>query len=528
MPEEANMKTYQTFGTKQTPQKEPVPGKDMVQNSAEGYSFGLDKWDRLDRFLILGSEGGTYYIKEKELTKENALNLLELINEDGVRVVNRIVEISDQGRAPKNDPALFALAAVFGVGDLDARQAAEIALPKVARIGTHLFHFAAYLEQFRGWGQLAMRAVSNWYIQKDPTQLAYQVVKYQQRDGWSHRDLLRLSHPKPPNEEINSLFRWVTKGELDTKYPIQLIQAFEEAKHAEDVKTITKLIIDYNLPREAIPTQWLKQPEVWEVLLQKMPVGATIRNLGRMTSIGILGEMSDNTKIVVDRITNQEVLVKGRVHPLVLLNALNVYGKSAGVRTQWEPVRQILDALDEAFYLSFGAVEPANKRLMLALDISSSMAWRTIAGMSITPREASAALALVTANVESQYLITAFATTLEKLAISPRQRMDDAIDEVSSLRFGGTDCALPMIYAKEKGIEVDAFYVYTDSETWYGNIHPFQALQDYRNATGINAKLVVVGMQSNGFTIADPSDPGMLDVVGFDTTVPNIMTQFVK
>ena len=43
---------------------------------------------------------------------------------------------------------------------------------------------------------------------------------------------------------------------------------------------------------------------------------------------------------------------------------------------------------------------------------------------------------------------------------------------------------------------------------------------------GIGAKLVVIGMVSNGFTIADPNDAGMLDVVGFDTATPSIITDF--
>ena len=85
-----------------------------------------------------------------------------------------------------------------------------------------------------------------------------------------------------------------------------------------------------------------------------------------------------------------------------------------------------------------------------------------------------------------------------------------------------------MLYAMERKLEVDAFVVYTDSETWAGSIQPFQALQQYRQQTGIPAKLIVVGMVSNGFTIADPSDAGMMDVVGFDTNVPTIMADFVK
>ena len=43
-----------------------------------------------------------------------------------------------------------------------------------------------------------------------------------------------------------------------------------------------------------------------------------------------------------------------------------------------------------------------------------------------------------------------------------------------------------------------------------------------------NAKAVVVGMTSNGFTLADPNDRGMLDVVGFDTSVPAVISDFVR
>jgi 60 kDa SS-A/Ro ribonucleoprotein len=209
-------------------------------------------------------------------------------------------------------------------------------------------------------------------------------------------------------------------------------------------------------------------------------------------------------------------------------------------------VREIVDALDAAFYASFGNVEPTGKRMLLALDVSGSMGGGWVAGVpGLTPRDASAALALVTAATEQQYEIVGFhagrggwksgarrpgwgADGLTPLAISPRQRLDDAVRTVSNLPFGGTDCALPMRYAQAHKREIDAFVIYTDSETWAGDIHPAQALRDYRHASGIDARLVVVGMVSNGFSIADPADQGMLDVVGFDTATPQLISDFVR
>jgi 60 kDa SS-A/Ro ribonucleoprotein len=85
-----------------------------------------------------------------------------------------------------------------------------------------------------------------------------------------------------------------------------------------------------------------------------------------------------------------------------------------------------------------------------------------------------------------------------------------------------------MLYALDKEREIDAFVIYTDSETWAGDVHPARALADYRRASGIHARLVVVGIVSNGFSIADPHDPGMLDVVGFDTATPQLVSDFAR
>jgi 60 kDa SS-A/Ro ribonucleoprotein len=114
------------------------------------------------------------------------------------------------------------------------------------------------------------------------------------------------------------------------------------------------------------------------------------------------------------------------------------------------------------------------------------------------------------------------------VSISPRQRLDDVVRRTDGMPFGGTDCALPMLYAQKERIPVDVFVVLTDSETWYGKVHPIQALREYRERMGIPAKLVVVGMVSNGFTIADPNDAGTLDVVGFDTATPQLMADFAR
>lgn len=523
------------FSRGATPQTEPIPGSNQVPNAAGGYAWAVDEWSRLMRFLILGTEGGTYYVREAKLTRANAAAVERCILNDGQRVVRTIVEVSDAGRAPKNDPAIFALAMAAKLGDFETRRAAHAALPKVCRTGTHLMHFADYLQAFGGWGRGSRSAMQRWFNDRPAADVAYQAVKYQARDGWSMRDVLRLAHPKAPDAEHDAIYRWVVRGELATADPVPealaVIEGTELAKRAKTARELVTLIGKYNLPRECVPTEWLTAPDVWAALLERMPVTAMVRNLATMTRVGLLTPLGDATQTVVKRLGDRKRLLDARLHPISVLAAQKTYAAGHGVRGQhaWKPVGKIVDALDEAFYATFGAVEPAGDRVLLALDVSGSMEGGMVAGVpGLTPRVASAAMALVTAATEAKHAFVAFSTDLVELDISPKWRMDQVVKRISGMAFGGTDCAAPMLWAEKRKIPVDRFVVYTDSETWAGNMHPAEALRRYRKTMGIAAKLIVVGMVSNGFTIADPNDAGMLDVVGFDTATPQVISGFGK
>jgi 60 kDa SS-A/Ro ribonucleoprotein len=532
------------FNTRRTPQSEPIPGSAQVPNSAGGYAFAVDDWARLERFLILGSEGGSYYASERALTVENAQAVVRCLETDTARAIRTIVQVSDSGRAPKNEPSVLALAIAAGMGHTAA--ACE-ALPKVCRTGTHLFAFAEAVQGLRGWGRGLRKGIAAWYEGKAPEALAYQVAKYQRRNGWSHRDLLRLAHPATADPARQAVYRWVVggaealgsrevkRGEALTSYPEvaahlpRLLAAMDEAKTA-DRAAVIRLIREDGLPRECVPTEHLGDPAVWEALLEGMPPMAMVRNLAKMTAVGLLTPSSEATKAVRERLADGERVRKSRLHPLAILLAGATYTRGRGVKgsLSWEPVATLKDALDDAFYAAFGNVTPAGKRTLIGLDVSGSMSCGQVAGTPLTPREGAAALAMVTARTETEYQVMAFQEKLVPLDISARSGLTDVVKKTGNLPFGGTDCALPMVYATERKLEVDTFVVLTDSETWAGSIHPVQALRAYREQSGLPARLIVAGLVSNGFSIADPADAGMLDVVGFDASAPEVMSGFSR
>jgi 60 kDa SS-A/Ro ribonucleoprotein len=514
----------------------PQPDRTQVRNESGGYVYALDRWARVDRFLILSSEGGTYYATEQRLTKENAVNLVEAIREDGRRVVSRVIAISESGRAPKVQPAIFALAACAGFGDEATRSfALGEGLQRVCRTGSHLLTFCSYIEQFRGWGRGLRKGLRGWYESKSVRDLAYQVLKYQNRDGFTHRDVFRLAHPLATDAERAALYAWIVKGEVPggESQALSLLRAHAAAKASEDADAVTcaELLRATGLPREALPSAWLKEPRVWEALLPTLPATALIRNLATLTRVGLLTPKGEATPHVIARITDRAALRKARIHPIALLAALTTYKAGRGARgtATWNPVPAVVDALDAAFALAFENVAPTGARTLIGLDVSGSMSCGTIAGIpGITPRVGAAVMALTHVRTESDVQVMAFADSFVPFAIGKDESVDSVVKRTEALPFMGTDCSLPMLYALENRLEIDLFLVFTDNETWAGTIHPDEALRLYRQRTGIAAKLVVVGMTSNGFTIADPNDAGMLDVVGFDAAAPALIADFAR
>ena len=523
-----------------TPQSEPLNER-QVPNSADGHAFPVDDMTRLHRFLILGSEGGSYYADERKLTLDNVKAVKRCITaseDSGMNAVTEIARISKSRRAAKPGPALFALAMAASYGSDKVRKTAFDFLNDVAVTGSHLQMFVDYIGTMRGWGRGLRKAIGNWYTQRPLKDAVYQTVKYRSRYNWTHRDLLRKSHPMGDGV-WSDLFAWITHGTMPSEDDdnLSLIHAYEEAKTATTPRLST-LIRNYRLSWEMVPSEMLDKPEVWRALAQDMPMTALLRNLATLTRVGVIAPM-DSASVCESL---KKIGTMNVIHPIAVLTALLTYRAGRGVRGQhtWIPVPQVVDALDTAFDRSFTQAPQTNKRLYLGIDVSGSMGNSEIAGVpGLTPRMAAAAMAMVIARREPKYYMAGFAgnnnnwsdgygvnTRMEPLSITASDSIHDAMPKTQAMPFGRTDCALPMLDAMAQNIPVDCFIILTDSETWCGNTHPVEALRQYRRKMNIPAKLIVVGMVSNEFSIADPTDAGMLDIVGFDAAAPALIADF--
>jgi 60 kDa SS-A/Ro ribonucleoprotein len=547
--------------------------EDQVQNNCGAYVYQVTPWQRLERFLILGCEApafeskgvteakeearraaqtrgmATMYQSERALTRENAAVVLECAKLDPERTVQIVTEISHQGRAAKQSPGIFALALLASCDSSVARKEALAALPAVCRTASTLFEFISIADGMRGWGSSFRNAVASWYTDANVGSVAWQMMKYRNRNGWNHKDVLRKAHPQGQGSpQHNALFRWVVGGSAEQRrvqrgkdrlnYEVQppvillpeladKLAAFEQLQATKSGLEAVNLLQKYGFTHEMVPNDLKSNPIIWEAMLPTMPPGALVRNLGKLSSLNLA--TGDSLKTIVGKLTNPALIRKARLHPVAILIAAGVYGSGRGVKGKltWSVSQEILRALDAAFYLAFENVPASGKSHLVAVDVSGSMHSAPVAGCgSLTAAQAAVAMAMVTLKREPNATVLGFSGGLIKLSLKPTMRLEEVLRYVQGLPFSNTDCSLPFRWALENKQQYECFSVHTDSETNSNREQPAAALQRYRQKLGISAKLAVCAYSATGFTIADPKDSGMLDCVGLDASLPRVLLDF--
>ncbi|QFG24278.1 TROVE domain-containing protein [Actinomadura sp. WMMB 499] len=546
-----------SISTVATPQTRPVPGREaeQVRNNAGGYGFAKDLWTRLEDFIILGTIGGTYYVREDDLTADGARVVFDAVAADGVRAVRLATDISTAHppRAPKNRPALFVLAAAAARGDAGTRQAVKASLAKVARTTDHLSAFFGYWKNLGGKttpggtapvvGRAMRTALASWFQDGDVDRVAWRACKARQRktpagEAFALRDALRIAHPKADSAARRALFGWIAGNvsDADARGRVPAIDAFLTAQAVTTAVEAIDVVQDRGVPWEFLPDRVLGDAGVWDELVDTIGMTALIRNLARMTRIGTLTPMGGAARRAAARLANADALAKARIHPMDLFLALRVYqaGRAqpnprADVQT-WAPVPEVVDALEEAYELSFGHVGPSGRRLLIAVDSSGSMTWQSVhsGGAPLgTCYEVANAMAVILNRIEgSNVHVIDVDTSVHASKVTARTNLR----EIGGWRAsgGGTDLSLPFAWAQEERLDVDGIVVLTDSETWAGRSHPTQELASYRRSVNGAARVVVAAMAANGRSIADPRDEGVLNVAGLDASLPMVVHGFIR
>ena len=185
----------------------------QVLNDAGGYVWKLSTLEHVNRYLVLGGakDMGNYYRQSSDVNLECALSVLKMIRDPDasqfVQLCALLKAVSVGGRAPKQEPVLLSLAAAIVFAKTPAeKQIAFETMKECVRIPTHMFMLAGFVRDLsmskpenkgKGWGAGFRKAISHYYTSRNGRDLAFQMTKYQNREGWTHADIIRMIHIDP-------------------------------------------------------------------------------------------------------------------------------------------------------------------------------------------------------------------------------------------------------------------------------------------------------------------------------------------
>jgi 60 kDa SS-A/Ro ribonucleoprotein len=405
----------------------------MTTTLAQPVTGSALNWMRFERFLLLGSQDGSWSAARQTLEPEQASAARACLVEDGPRVVETIVRFAATRNAPGRQPALLALAIAASPAYASARTnaAALAALPEVAVTGAQLLHFVRFAETQRGWGRGLRSAVADWYVRKPAAELARHFAVR------SHRDLLRNAHPKPANAAQNALFQWAVEGRLGhlatpelLSGELRLIHAVEQVRAAASEDDVVRVIEDYRLPHHLVPAEWKTSARVWEALLHSLPYRAMVKHLGQL-----IAPQSASTALLVARLIDRRRIFESRIHPVALLLASKTYQRSNNA------VQCVVDALEEALHIASANVEPLSLAVTCYDTAECSLAAAGLALMSGASGPVDASVVITGSGVKPR--LRSGSEPQITIAVNARRCHTANPDDPLELAIAGFDARVP-------------------------------------------------------------------------------------
>lgn len=504
-----------------------LPGQ--VRSHGGGFAFEITPEVLLERFLILGTTT-SQYVGQERIAVEALGRLLPFIISKPVQCAQAAVNAVKDGRVLSKVPSLFVYATAHALSTkAEDRRAIALLLPLIINNFSDMQTLLGFIANShdKGISTSLVKAGRRWFYNMDLNNMIYQSLKYRQRSGWGVWDMLRAIHPVPKNDDQDLLYGYITENDeariaAIARFP--MITGFEAARSITDPKLMANLIRDYKLTWEHVPTEMLSTAVVWKALLPNLPITALIRNLPKISSVGAIND-NESLRLVLSKLT-PEVVARAKVHPFRLYLAWYGYGQGHNRNMTWSVNDRIHAALETCLYAAFANVTVAGK-VCIGSDISGSMWWEDSRINRTGPHAGDAAGMLAAtfkaANPETDVFY--FAGQLAPAAFDPMS-LSSVRQDMNKHHMGSTNPGLLLEKAIRDNIKYDAFVILTDNDV-NGGRHTKQLLDTYRAKINPKAKLIIVGMTANNFSIASPDDVLSMDIAGMDAGIMTAIEKFI-
>ncbi|KAK7094499.1 RNA-binding protein RO60-like [Littorina saxatilis] len=521
----------------------------------------LDTLRKLRRFLCLGNESALYQAGSSEqrigtVSPDHASTVHEMLAaERGEEVVGEVSKfLSTNSAETRRGPALYALAVCARHADQShkTKQAAmrvfATSCVSTADLFTFIFYCQSLTDKKKGWGRALKTGVQRWFDSRDCMTLAKLVTQQKTSCGWSYMDLLRVTHILPKTEGAKMIAKYVMKGlkaaqeefggektGSDMQDSLSYLAVLEQVKGVTEEVAAAALVEQHKLHLSQVPSHLHHLPQVLAALARQMTLTETLQHIGRLACHQVLEPTFPAASDIAERIGDHKTVQEEKVSPIAVLIAMRVYETGSAAK-KWTRNNSVVEALNTAFAAALKHnVKATNKRYLLAVNINQQFVSCWTHGVKVlSPVIGAAGLAQVLAHTEQNPTLAFFDTDVTPITLTDTMQMPEIGEAIVKHASGGEnskcicDLSAPVTWAEKQKKAYDVIIIMTDFR------HPKSfsdlpaAFKQYRRALALpHAKLVVCGLTSSYVQLADSQDSGMLDIAGFDASIPTLIHSFV-
>jgi 60 kDa SS-A/Ro ribonucleoprotein len=446
--------------------RKPVQTATAV-NYAGAAAYSMEAESALAQLSVTGCFNNTYYTKaEDQLDK-----VLTLSRQVNPLFLAKVAVYARESGFMKDMPA--ALVAYLAGRDPDL--CAKV-FPRVINNGKMLRNFAQMIRagsfgRHNLSAQRIKKMVGSWFDSRTDEQIFFQSIGDKPTLG----DIVKMARVRPNSHARSALYAYLI-GKKEGKFgdlPFVVSEALPplvasyEAFKASPAGEIPKAPFEMLL---GLPLN----PDDWKAVATRATWTQTFKSLNTFARHGVFID-KEMVKLVVDRITNEELIKKANVFPYQILMAYKAITEGSSWHSTEKAVempKELGAALEAAMELATVNV-PAfeGQEVAICTDVSGSM------GSPITgDREGSTSKVRcidVAALVSSCLLrknpratVYPFEGSLAKIQLSSGNTIMKNANILASVGGGSTNCAAPLQEMNRTGKKMDVVIYVSDYESW--------------------------------------------------------------
>lgn len=368
----------------------------------------------------------------------------------------------------------------------------------------------------RSFGSNAKRQIQKWLNEaSDKT-----IINASIGSDPSLKDIIKMVHPKAPDEKRNQLYRWVCDMDYqEDNLPEQLQLYLKLKRNPEAAEQLP------DVPFQMYTSMGLTT-EGWKHIANNATWTQTRMNLATFERHGVFGDR-EFTRRIAEKLTSERDIIRSKAMPFAIFSA---FKKAEDISVE------IRRALNVAAEISLQNVPVLNGKTVVAIDRSGSMNSRINSRSTIRVMDVAAVLVAALKKKNPGLEIVLFNNSASMYEPEQGKSLLSISKELSEKATGGTDCGAAMSFIKrryaDKGMP-DNIIMISDNESWMSTSKTFwtstgtvKILKEIQEQNP-NARMVNIDVTPGSSSQTIPKDC-VLNIGGFNDSVFQIISMFFE